>query len=460
MMRSVLAGLLAAVLVLPLAASADQAGVVKKASIDVYAEPKFDAKKVSTLKRDAKVTIAGQQGLWFQLQLKGGQTGFVRVNDIRVTQAVTADGGAPTPGLTAGQAGAGRATETAGVRGIDETELRVAAYNQAELDMMTGYRVADTQATAHAATQGWEPTKVAYENELKPKKSQPAKSSGGGGGGALSAARGLLGSFGGSSVSNNINKVDSASSTAQRLKPKSEEQQSAEELALGPQIAGRALGARKLWDDATAQQRVNTIGRWMASQTTRPDLPWSFGIIDTDEVSAFAAPGGYVLVTRGLYELLTSDSELAAVLGHEIAHCVQRDHYKVIREQEMASTTKDIGMAEVRQEAASSEVAQTQAGSAALNFALAYVEKHGATILLTSLDRAAEYQADEAAEIYVARAGMNPMAFYSVLQKMAALGSQSPKLASLYRTHPALDDRMDRIDERDYDALKPYTKRE
>lgn len=458
MKRFILAAWFAAAVAIPVAASADQAGVVKKDSVAVFAEPKFDAAKVATLKRDAEVTIAGQQGLWYQLRLPAGM-GYVRVNDIRLAQAVTADGGKPSPGLTAGQAGAGRATETAGVRGIDETELKVAAYNQAELDKMTGFRVADAAATAHASTQGWEATKVAYENELKPKKDEPQKSSGGGGG-ALSAARGLLGSFGGSSVNNNLSNVDTATSTAQRLKPKSEQQQSAEELALGPQIAGRALGARKLWDDAAAQQRVNTIGHWMAMQTTRPELPWSFGIIDTDEVSAFAAPGGYVLVTRGLYELLSTDAEVAAVLGHEIAHCVQRDHYNVIRKQEMASTTKDIGMAEIRQEAASTEVAQTQVGSAAINFALTYVEKYGATILLTSLDRAAEYQADHAAEIYVARAGMNPLALYSVLQKMAALGRESPKLATLYRTHPALDDRMDRIDKRGYDTLKPYTRRE
>lgn len=459
MKHIVLAAWLAAAIVIPAAVSAEQAGVVKKDSVPVFAEPKFEAAKVATLKRNAKVTIAEQQGLWYQLRLPAGM-GYVRVNDIRLEQAVTADGGKPSPGLTAGQAGAGRATETAGVRGIDETELKVAAYDQNELNKMHAYRVADSTASAHATTQGWEATKVAYENELKPKKDEPKKSSGGGGGGALSAARGLLGSFGGSSVNNNLSNVDTAKATADRLKPKSEAQQSAEELVLGPQIAGRALGARKLWDDAAAQQRVNTIGHWMAMQTTRPELPWSFGIIDTDEVSAFAAPGGYVLVTRGLYELLSSDAEIAAVLGHEIAHCVQRDHYNVIRKQEMASTTKDIGMAEIRQEAASTEAAQTQVGSAAINFALAYVEKHGATILLTSLDRAAEYQADHAAEIYVARAGMNPLALYSVLQKMAALGSGSPKLAALYRTHPALDDRMDRIDKRGYDALKAYTKRD
>lgn len=452
MMRSILAGLLVTILASSVATAAEP-GVVKKASVDVYAEPKLDAQKISTLKRDATVTVSAQQGLWYQLQLASGQTGYVRVNDVRLTQAATADGGASQPGLTAGQAGAGRATETAGVRGIDESELKTAALNQAELDKMTGYRVADSAATSHAATQGWEATKVAYSDEAKPKKSDASAGSvSSSGSGALSAAKGMFGS-----LSSGFNK---AIGTAEKVKPKSEAEQSAEELALGPQIAGRALGARPLWGDVAAQQRINMIGRWMASQTSRPELPWSFGIIDSAEVSAFAAPGGYVLVTRGLYELLSSDAEIAAVLGHEIAHCVQRDHYNVIRKQQMAAAGKDFGMGEVREASASSQVVQTQAGNAALNFALQYVEKHGATILLTSLDRAAEYQADDAAEIYLARAGMNPMAFYAVLQKMASLGSQSPKLAMLYRTHPALDDRMDRIDTRGYQGLKAYTGRE
>lgn len=69
-------------------------------------------------------------------------------------------------------------------------------------------------------------------------------------------------------------------------------------------------------------------------------------------------------------------------------------------------------------------------------------------------------RADEAAEIYLARAGMNPLAVYAVLQKMAALGSKSAGLAQLYKTDPPLDARMDRIDGRGYGALEAYTARE
>ena len=94
-------------------------------------------------------------------------------------------------------------------------------------------------------------------------------------------------------------------------------------------------------------------------------------MIDTPEVNAFAAPGGYILVTRGLYELLSSDSELAAVLGHEISHCVQRDHYKVIRKQELASVGKDEAVKNVT----------VGNDSVAGSYARRYAEQHGAAIM-------------------------------------------------------------------------------
>jgi predicted Zn-dependent protease len=199
-----------------------------------------------------------------------------------------------------------------------------------------------------------------------------------------------------------------------------------------------------------AQRRVNLVGRWVASQTSRPELPWTFGVIDTPEMNAFAAPGGYVVVTRGLYELLLSDAELAAVLGHEIGHCVQRDHYNVIRKQEMATAGKDLAVNSL----------QPSGGSAATVFARRYVEEHGATILLTALDREAEYRADESAQYYLARSGMNPLALHSVLQRLAALGPGSAGLAQLYKTHPPFEARIDRLDQREDGPLQPYLQRE
>jgi predicted Zn-dependent protease len=307
---------------------------------------------------------------------------------------------------------------------------------------MTGYRAEAAFAAGFAREQAWQATAVAYDAEAKPPRGKPSSSAGStlGAMGVAQQASGLLGGL--------VPDVGSLLGTAKKVAPKSEHEQAAEELALGPQIAGRVLGAAPLLDDADAQRRVNVVGRWVASQTSRPDLPWTFGVIDTPEVNAFAAPGGYILVTRGMYQLLDSDTELAAVLGHEISHCVQRDHYNVIRKQQLTTVGKDAVSSRVQTGTSVAEAVARQ-----------YVEQHGATILLTALDRDAEFRADKAAEIYLARSGMNPVSLYSVLQKMTALGEQSASLAQLYKTHPPLHERLNRIDERGYRGLEAYTTR-
>jgi hypothetical protein len=429
----------AAAIVAVFVAQADELkATVRKAKVDVYAEPKLDAAKLDALKQDSAVSIAAQSGLWYEVKLPNGKSGFVRVNDVRMNYAGTEGGGANVNALTSGKAGVGRVSETAGVRGIDESDLKSAARDQAQLDAMLSHRVDPPTAVAYAGEHHWQATQVAYDGEFKPKKDKGSTAEAAG---AAEQASGMMGSLG--------QKVGSFLGTAKKAAPKAESEQAAEELALGPEIAGRVLGARPLWNDAAAQQRVNVVGRWVASQTTRPDLPWAFGVIDTPEVNAFAAPGGYVLVTRGLYELLATDSEVAAVLGHEISHCVQRDHYNVIRKQELTALGKETVASKV----------QTGSGAAEV-YARQYVEENGATILMTSLDREAEFRADKASEIYLARSGMNPMALYSVLQKMMALGEKSASLAALYKTHPPLDARLNHIDERGYEKLAAYTSRE
>jgi len=121
----------------------------------------------------------------------------------------------------------------------------------------------------------------------------------------------------------------------------------------------------------------------------------------------------------------------------------------VIRKQELTALGKETVAGKV----------QTGSGAAEV-YARQYVEENGATILMTSLDREAEFRADKASEIYLARSGMNPMALYSVLQKMMALGEKSASLAALYKTHPPLDARLNHIDERGYEKLAAYTSRE
>lgn len=431
-----------AVAVSGLLAAADPVtpATVAKPSVDAHAKPDFASPTVAKFSKNAPVKVTGQQGLWFQLALDGGKTGYVRVNDVRVAYGKAETGGAGKA-LFTGKAGKGRVSETASVRGIDESDLKGASFNAAQLQLMESYRATPEAAEQAAAKRGWMATQVPYAIEYQPANAKPGK----GGSQAekrakFGFARGLL-----SQVSGNLGNVVAP---GEKLIGKSDQEVAQDELDLGPMIAGRILGAAPLVNDPATQRRVNLIGRWLASRSSRPDLPWTFGVIDDGEVNAFAAPGGYILITRGLYDLLGSDDEVAAVLGHELSHVVQRDHYEVVRKQELQGVGREVALSRVN-----------TGGGVAGGLARDYIERNGAAIMLTSLDRAAEFRADQAAGIYLARAGSNPLVFYAVLQKMTALGSSSPRLTQLYKTHPSLDKRLDALDKQGYNGLDAYLDR-
>lgn len=417
----------AAALATGAAAAAGMPAVVHKRAVEARQAPDFSAPVVASLKRDAAVEISGQQGLWYEVTLPAGGHGWVRVNEVRMAYAGEETPEASRRALLQGSAGRGRVTETATVRGIEASDLAAGRHDHAALARMESHRVDAATAAAHAAAQGWQAREVAWADEARDLDMSGAQATQSDKRGALSTARGLLSRAG----------VDLLSRPAARVADqaigKSDREIAEEEGALGPAVTGRVLGVAPLWEDDGAQHRVNLVGRWLASQTARPGLPWTFGVIDDAEINAFAAPGGYVLLTRGLYELLADDAELAAVLAHELAHVVQRDHFEVIRRQQVRAAGKEALMAEV-----------SAPGPAA--WAKDYVDRHGAAILLTGLDREAEYRADHAAGVYLERAGFDPLAFYSVLQKMAAFGQRPARLAQLYRTHPPLDERLDRLD--------------
>ena len=204
-----------------------------------------------------------------------------------------------------------------------------------------------------------------------------------------------------------------------------------DEIAVGREIAGRVLGAAALTRDANAQAYVNRVGRWIALQTERPDLPWHFGVIDSPNINAFAAPGGYVLLTRGLYDILENEAQLAGVLAHEIGHIVKRHHITVMQK----SAAINVG----------SKLLQSRTGSGELVRVLA---GNGAEIFARSLDKGAEFEADQLGVVLAARAGYSPYGLVEVLQKLGARsGSADSTLALLYKTHPHPDERLSKLGE-------------
>ena len=101
-----------------------------------------------------------------------------------------------------------------------------------------------------------------------------------------------------------------------------------EEASLGLEMVPTLIGEQKLIDDPELLRYLNSVGMWVAQQSERPGLPWQFAVIESDAVNAFALPGGYVFVTRGMLALLETESELAGVLGHEISHVVRKHHLR------------------------------------------------------------------------------------------------------------------------------------
>jgi len=198
-----------------------------------------------------------------------------------------------------------------------------------------------------------------------------------------------------------------------------------DEIAVGRNVTGTILGAAPLVNDAQLQQYVNKVGRWVASQSERADLPWHFGVIESTDVNAFAAPGGYVLITKGLYQRLSSEAQLASVLGHEIAHVVQKHHLKVMQKQALL----DAGTSFLKEKISKNKLTQRAVST-------------GAEISARNLDKSAEFEADSMGTVLAARAGYEAYGLAEVLQDMETINNNDGSVALLFQTHPHPDDRL------------------
>jgi len=96
------------------------------------------------------------------------------------------------------------------------------------------------------------------------------------------------------------------------------------EIRFGRELAARILGNYSLLDDEKVNRYVNLVGKALALYAGRPELRYHFGVLDSDEINAFAAPGGYIFITRGALMKMDNEAQLAGVLAHEIAHIVKK----------------------------------------------------------------------------------------------------------------------------------------
>lgn len=207
----------------------------------------------------------------------------------------------------------------------------------------------------------------------------------------------------------------------------------AKEEEIGRESAAVLLGAAPLLQDKKVQAYVNRVGMWLALQSDRPDLRWRFAVLDDADINAFAAPGGYIFITKGLLARVQNEAELAGVLAHEIAHVVANHHLVAIRKE---AKLKLAGMAmQVALEERGTDTSQLEvlAGGAKLVYA-------------RGLDRKDEHHADRLGVVLAARAGYDPYGLIAVLQTLERMNPQSGELGLLLKTHPQPSDRIAQLD--------------
>jgi len=223
-----------------------------------------------------------------------------------------------------------------------------------------------------------------------------------------------------------------------KLKEANREFSQDDEIQLGDGIAATLLGASPLVKDAGLQRYVNRVGRWIALHSDRPDLPWTFGVIETQTVNAFAMPGGTILISRGLVNQLGSESELAGALAHEIAHVVRRHQLAAIQSSTNSEVWSSIG-----KEVASEAISRRGGDAFGLKSKAAGLGidavKNG--VFLRPLDRSMEYEADRLGVILATRAGYDPYGLPGVLQVLGTLKGDGTGI-DIMATHPAPSDRL------------------
>ena len=193
-----------------------------------------------------------------------------------------------------------------------------------------------------------------------------------------------------------------------------------QEAALGREGYNAAIAEYGLYDDAALAAYVDSVGRRVAAASEQPALPWRFTVLDDAVVNAFAMPGGYIYVTRGLLAHMQSEAQLAGVLGHEIGHVTARHSAKQITQQQLAGLGLGIAAAVSPTFSRYGSVAQQALG-----------------LLMLKYSRDDETQADELGVRYAAASNYDPREIpgtYRTLKRIADRAGQS--LPSYMSTHP------------------------
>lgn len=202
-----------------------------------------------------------------------------------------------------------------------------------------------------------------------------------------------------------------------------------EEQSLGQSIALQVVArSGGLYEQADLVRYVNLVGRSVAATSDRPNVNYRFAILNDQTINAFAAPGGYIFVTRGLLKQVKNEAELAAVLGHEIGHVTEKHMLAVIQRNKQIAGVAEAGLA----------YATKQPGQYKQ-----LIDSVTKKILDEGYDQGKEIEADRLGVIFAARVGYDATAYVGLLNRLRGLRGDD---RTLFKTHPNYSARLAEVE--------------
>jgi beta-barrel assembly-enhancing protease len=205
-----------------------------------------------------------------------------------------------------------------------------------------------------------------------------------------------------------------------------------EERQIGQEVSDKIVQDFGVYQDPAVNKYVTLVGSVIARASARPDLDWQFVVLDSEGVNAFAAPGGFVHITKGLLGLLKTEAELAGVLAHEVVHVAEKHTVNAIQ--------KSSGMSIASDELNSS-------GTMTRGLVTKFANAAYKAVLENEFSRGDEGESDEKGVVLANGIGYAPTGLRDALTKLAErMGGRTEK-SGLFASHPVIKDRIAKIDQ-------------
>ncbi len=197
------------------------------------------------------------------------------------------------------------------------------------------------------------------------------------------------------------------------------------EVEIGKEVVRDVESKERVLNNAQVQNYVADVGRRIANICDRRDVKYSFKVLDSNEINAFACPGGFIYIYKGLMKQMDNEAQLAAVLAHEVGHVVARHSMKRLQAAYGYSILMEVALGDKM-----SQTAQQMVDAAA-------------GLILLGYGRDNEYEADDYGILYAKKAGYNPKGMIQIFEKFKQMEGQPPNtFEKLLMSHPPAGDRI------------------